>query len=116
MTVPTVPDEAILPEYNVLCGSEYGSKQSGTGKASTPLAPGGLSFAATPIYARVTAHVSKEAGGLRASAIEAIDQGDTPLYSILAPPLHTLEKGIDTGHSAHASHFEQQQDYSQSQY
>ena len=71
---PVAADDATLNEYNMLCASEYGSKASGTGKASTPLAPGILSFSQTPIYARVTAHISKEAPTApKSPPVEAID-------------------------------------------
>jgi len=51
------PEDPITNEYNVLCASEYRSKQSGTGEVSTPIGPGVQSFSQTPIYARITPHI-----------------------------------------------------------
>ena len=93
---PAGADASAPNEYNILCASEYGSKQSGTKTVSTP-APQGtvLPFSQTPIYARVTAHVSKEVKEpAKCPMIEAVNQGHAPsVYSIVAPPLNTTAKG-----------------------
>ena len=91
---PPAVDDPALNEYNVLCASEYRSKQSGTGEASTPLAPGTRSFSQTPIYARITAHIPNKETASPAGmhTIGAMSIADAGLVAIVAPPLNTGER------------------------